>query len=123
MKKTTDFMNETLSPRIENPTRSPAQSVPVIPKFIKIVITEEDRQEAEIYSSATDCLICTALKRANFKVWMVDPNGIHLDPQTYYRFDFNCGSLNNVERDIDQVSKPFYRPSVVGKVISATLVE
>lgn len=115
-------MNETLSPRIDNLTSSPAPSVPVVPKFIKVVITEEDRQNAADYIYGNACLVCTALKRSGYKDVQVYAYHVRISGR-YYNFDFGCGLADNISPGISPTQKPFYPASVVGKVISATLAE
>lgn len=92
------------------------------PKFIKVVITEEDRQNAQDYCRTGSCLIATALKRNGFPVYAVGPINVSFkynDAIIDFDFDLDCGLETNLDYNYS-ATPPFYKSSVVGKVISCT---
>lgn len=97
----------------------------IAPRYIKVTITEEDRQKADRYCSNGGCLIATALKREGYELGPGGVGGFEVNVNgKNYTFDEECGVGGNVVKtDYSSREKPFYLPSVVGKVVSCTRVD
>lgn len=85
---------------------------------IKVIFTEEDRQNADKYDSNTDCLLATALKRMGFEDVSVGGWGNFSIDGIYYRpvTKFNVGLVE----DEFATQAPYYYPSVVGMEMEFT---
>lgn len=115
-------MNETLTPQIEvQPIEQAPLPAAKPPKFIKVMITEDDRQNAEGYCDSSYCLIATAFKRCGYFPAVCDAATITIGKHEY-SFDCRCGQAESLDRTGSK-HKPFYAPSVIGRVISCTLIE
>lgn len=116
-------MIKTLTPT--TPVTPPEQVTlqEVAPKFIKVVITEEDRQNAAGFTCCQGCLIWTAFTREGYKNVLVDSDSVHIGHQEY-RLDLDCGKAANLQRgNYNWVQAPHYDPSLVGTIISATRID
>jgi hypothetical protein len=109
--------NHTMNTTIET------QPVPVVEHdtkqegVIELTISEVDRTEADRYTDIENCLICTALKNRGYNVYSVGPNTAKLEGYSdEWKFDEYMAAdvLHSVPF---RLSKPFYEPCVVGKVI------
>ncbi len=108
------------TPQSPNDTSSKPQVREGPPKYIKVTITEEDRQTADDFCNCGECLIATAFHRAGYGKCRVSPITIEIPELGIYRLDNDCGFAEYLEVLTDPTLKPSYGPEVVGKIISAT---
>ncbi len=94
-----------------------------VPGVIEVVISEVDRQEADKFSSITDCLLCTALKNRGFNIEWVGPESAIIEGE-YYRVIPMAG-VEETRAKMDELANlirpaPFFEPEVVGKKFTFT---
>lgn len=90
-----------------------------LPRKIIITITEEDRQSASPYGSATECILCAALRRKGLPVESCDMFSATIGEAEYdITPSFNSAAAHSIR--LNEVA-PFYGKGVVGTSLTLTL--
>jgi hypothetical protein len=92
---------------------------PKFPDTITVVFTEEDRQNADVYTNNVGCLLHTALTRMGYKNHSVGAYGeVHINNNTvaYKPATEDAFNIDLVEDD-NATERPYYLPSVVGMTL------
>lgn len=80
-----------------------------------VILTEEDRQNAEDFFSTTDCILATALRRVGFPIKSVDGTYVYTDTNKTYLIVNQMFFAEALIRDTEQ--PPFYTEEIVGREV------